>query len=393
MSINFYTDLKPLSLPVNELLSTGAYFVSLPQNWHIIVADIANSTEVVKAGRHTDINLVAAGSLIAALNVARSFQTDIPYFFGGDGGIVIVPEDLVQPVLAGLKAHRINSLKNFALDIRIGSVPVSEITKAGFEINIAKVAIGPELNRSVVLGDGLKYAETVVKQNYRYDEKQKLQDLQDFDISALNLQGLECRWDKIKPPTKGLEVVCLLVEATHVKDQLTVYNNVLKKLDEFYGETGKRHPLSVNRLRLINSFKKFQHEMLLRYSKRKIGYLVKLFFQTIIGKLYFKYNLKVNNLRAGDYLAQVIEFSDTLTIDGRINTIVSGTAENRELFLKYLAKEEQEGRLLYGHHVSAESIMTCYIENMNNKHIHFVDGADGGYTEAALELKSKFKRS
>ena len=37
------------------------------------------------------------------------------------------------------------------------------------------------------------------------------------------------------------------------------------------------------------------------------------------------FNLKLNNLRGGEYLSQLIEFSDTLTIDGRINTIISGT--------------------------------------------------------------------
>jgi hypothetical protein len=35
--------------------------------------------------------------------------------------------------------------------------------------------------------------------------------------------------------------------------------------------------------------------------------------------------------------------------------------------------------------------MTCYIENRNNKHIHFLDGSNGGYTEAAKELKPKLQ--
>ncbi|MBA4058110.1 MAG: hypothetical protein C0490_25560, partial [Marivirga sp.] len=50
---------------------------------------------------------------------------------------------------------------------------------------------------------------------------------------------------------------------------------------------------------------------------------------------------------------------------------------------------ENEGKLFFGHHHSKESIMTCYIENMNAKHIHFIDGSDGGYTEAAKEFKQK----
>ena len=275
---NFYTDLIALPLPVNELLSNEKFFVDVPENWCVIVTDITNSTEAVKAGRSTEINLIAAGSLIAALNVAKAFKTEIPYFFGGDGGIVIVPEDLVEKVLAGLNAHRLNSLKNFSLDLRIGYVSVADITRAGFEIKLAKVLIGTELNKSIVIGGGLKYAEKLIKQQYKNASRIK-EDLETPDLSALNLKGLECRWDKVKPPNRNLEVVCLLIEAVHIKDQLVVYNNVIKKLDEIYGGTEKRHPLSVNRLILINSFRKFQKEMLLHYSKWKIGYLAKVFFQ------------------------------------------------------------------------------------------------------------------
>jgi hypothetical protein len=129
--------------------------------------------------------------------------------------------------------------------------------------------------------------------------------------------------------------------------------------------------------------------MMARYSTWNISHLIKAFFETLIGRLYFKYNWKVNDLKGKEYLEQVIAFSDTLTIDGRINTIVSGTKENRLKLLEYLNEQEQKGLLLFGHHVSKESIMTCFIENRNNKHIHFIDGANGGYTEAAKELKPK----
>ena len=167
------------------------------------------------------------------------------------------------------------------------------------------------------------------------------------------------------------------------KKQPAVYSAVLNKLDEIYGGIEQRHPLTINMLKLKSSFKKIHREMIARYSKWKPAYMLQTLLQTIAGKFYFKFNLKVNNLKGHEYLSQLIAFSEILTIDGRINTIVSGTAENRRQFLKYLQQQESQKMLLYGHYVSSASIMTCYIENMNNKHIHFVDGSDGGYTEAA----------
>ena len=117
--------------------------------------------------------------------------------------------------------------------------------------------------------------------------------------------------------------------------------------------------------------------------------LILAFFRTVIGQFYFKYNLNINNLRGKEYLTQLIDNADTLTIDGRINTIISGTMDKRIEFIKYLSIQEKEGNLIYGHHISRESVMTCYIENYNEKHIHFIDGSNGGYTEAARELKTK----
>ncbi|MBA3674803.1 MAG: DUF3095 domain-containing protein [Chitinophagaceae bacterium] len=389
--MNFYKDLEPIRRPIKDVLAEQKLFTNFPDNWHVVVADIVNSTQAVKTGKHDDVNLIAAGSLIAAINAAKPFNTEIAYFFGGDGGTVIVPDEIVNKILSGLNAHKINSLKNFSLELRVGSITIGEIIKAGHELKVAKVEIGKGYNKSVVIGNGLKYAENIIKDNYLQDKESIEHQLLTIDSSELNLEGLECRWDRIKPLTSSLEVVCLLIEAVNFKNQSTVYRDVMIKLDEIYGEADKRHPITMNRLQLLTTFLKFKKEMMVRYSKWKIGHFLKAFFETLIGRLYFKYNWKVNDLKGQEYLEQVIAFSDTLTIDGRINTIVSGTKENRLRLLEYLNQQEQKGLLIFGHFVSTESIMTCYIENRNDKHIHFLDGSNGGYTEAAKELKPKLQ--
>jgi hypothetical protein len=81
--------------------------------------------------------------------------------------------------------------------------------------------------------------------------------------------------------------------------------------------------------------------------------------------------------------------SDTLVIDGRINTVISGTAQQRELLETALSKIERDGEIFYGLFVSKESVMSCYVRNMNDRHVHFVDGAEGGYTKAAGVIKQK----
>jgi len=34
--------------------------------------------------------------------------------------------------------------------------------------------------------------------------------------------------------------------------------------------------------------------------------------------------------------------------------------------------------------------MSCYVRNLNERHVHFVDGAEGGYTNAARVIKQKY---
>jgi hypothetical protein len=380
--MDFYKNLPALKLPVVQLFQYG-YFTDVPTGWHIIISDVKNSTIAVNAGRHNDVNLVAAGSLIAALNVTKKHDVEVPFFFGGDGGTVLVPGELLFEVLAGLFAHNSNSLRNFGLEMHIGSIPVKEVIESGHSIKIAKLEIDAAFSKAITIGDGLRFAEQKIKEDTTEN--------QESDINDLNLTGLECRWNRIRPQADEAENICYLIEAVYTNKQLDVYTEVFKKIEELYGDVQNRSPLSPERLKPLLNLRKLKNEMMAKFGKWRIGYFIEAFFRTLLGKGYFKYNWNFAGLSGKQYLSQLIAHADTLTIDGRINTIICSTRDKHSRFLEYLSEHEKVGHLIYGHHVSKESIMTCYIENRNSKHIHFVDGADGGYTEAAKEFKTKFK--
>jgi hypothetical protein len=122
--------------------------------------------------------------------------------------------------------------------------------------------------------------------------------------------------------------------------------------------------------------------------KARIGgynplYVFKTWVTILLGSLYFR--TKPGKI----YLNQLVELSDTLVIDGRISTVISGTQLQREQLQKALDMLEQDGLIRYGMHVSKESVMSCYVRRMDHGHIHFVDGSEGGYTRAAGMLKNK----
>ena len=62
---------------------------------------------------------------------------------------------------------------------------------------------------------------------------------------------------------------------------------------------------------------------------------IKGFFLANFGSFYLK------NSNAGkSYLRKLVELSDNLTLDGRINTVISGTRNQREKLIEYLDEVE-----------------------------------------------------
>jgi len=69
-------------------------------------------------------------------------------------------------------------------------------------------------------------------------------------------------------------------------------------------------------------------------------------------------------------------------------TIDSKPGQRKEL-LEYLETELKAGKLFYGTHISDSALMTCMVFDRKERHLHFVDGASGGYALAAKQLKGQ----
>ena len=376
----FYSNLPVNKMSVGDLVANKSLFSVIPEDWHILVADIKNSTQAIKNGRHNEVNLVATGSIIAVLNIVYSEKINVPFFFGGDGAVILVPPKYLKSAMSALEKHRENALNNFGFDLKIGHIPVEVIYREKIELIIAKVEINEVFIIPVILGDGLQFAENLIKNE---DPLKKI----NFktDQFPLNLSGMECKWDKIKPPEETQEVVSLIVTGCGDQDPSKIFSEVLKAIDEIYGSAKRRKPISVKRLRLKAGFKKINSEMRAKLGRFDLFYLLKNLMRANFGKYYLK-----NSKSGKSYLKKLVELTDTLTIDGRINTVITGTSEQRISLISFLDYLEKSDKIKYGLHVSQESVMSCYVRNMGtNEHIHFVDGADGGYTRAANSLKQK----
>ncbi len=373
----FYSRLPVNTIPLSDLFTEDHLFYKVPNNWQIVVTDIKNSTKAAAEGLHQTVNLVATGSIVAALNVAQHDDILVPFFFGGDGATFVIPPELLDSVMLALNYHRKNTLTNFSLDLRVGHISVADVYAANHELKITKLKVSEHFFIPVLLGEGLTYSEKKIKEAVNAISSSTV------DNYELDMRGMQCRWDKIKPPASDFEVISLLVIARAGIKQAVAFKLVVQAMDEIFGNTGERTPITVDKLRLKSTFEKISAEMKTRLGHFSAVYLFKNLLMTILGKLYFK------TKKGKEYLHALVDSSDTLIIDGRINTVITGSTVQREKLQYILNKLENEEQILYGLHVSNESVMSCYVKDMTNHHIHFVDGADGGYTKAAGVLKKK----
>ena len=373
----FYTRLPVNEITLSELLMEEHLFFKVPANWHVIITDVKNSTAATQQGLYETVNLVATGSIVAVLNIVYKANLTVPFFFGGDGATFIIPPSMFDATMKALLLHRENTKTTFKLELRVGHVPVEEIYEHQHELNISKLRTSQLFAIPVVLGGGLMYAEKKIKgPDYMFADTPVTDE-------ELDLSGMQCRWDRIKPPAINHEVVSLLVIACEGIKQSVVFKKVMDKVEEIYGAPQTRKPISINKLKLKGTIAKIGLEMRARMGGFNPLYLLTNWVKTSLGYFYFK------TKKGKVYLNSLVDMSDTLVIDGKINTVITGTAEQREKLEAALSEIEQGGEILYGLCVSKESVMSCYVRNMNEGHVHFVDGAEGGYTKAATIMKKK----
>jgi len=373
----FYTRLPVNEIPLSELLMEEHLFFKVPANWQVIITDVKNSTKAMQEGLHETVNLVATGSIVAVLNIVYKANLTVPFFFGGDGATFIVPPGVFDATMNALLLHRENTKNSFNMDLRVGSVSVEEIYADGHELNIGKLKTSQLFSIPVLLGDGLSYAEKKIKgPDYIFADASYIQD-------ELDLSGMQCRWDRIKPPSNNFEIVSLLIIAREGNKQAAVFKKVIDAVDNIYGTPQVRKPISIDKLKIKATLAKIGLEMKVRMGGFKLLYMISNWIKGSLASYYFR------TKKGKVYLNNLVELSDTLVIDGKINTVISGTPEQRALLETALDAIENNGEIYYGLFVSSESVMSCYVRNLKDEHVHFVDGAEGGYTKAATVIKKK----
>ena len=387
-SERFYADL-PVITDFDAVTLAGSY-APLPDDWHVALCDVRNSTAAVAAGKYKNVNTVGAAAITAVLNAAGDL--DIPFSFEGDGCVLCVPPRLLEDTRAALAKTQGIAADAFGLELRIATVPVARIREAGYAVRIARYRVSEHYVQAVFAGGGIAYADSLIKNP---DAAHRYEITPGSVVPRGSHDGLECRWQDI--PSRHGETVSLMVRARDpdAGRAAAMYREVIAKVREVYGDDDACHPLSVPELAMSLSGERLGNEVGVRAAGGSFARwlaLMRVRMIVLLGWFLMKFGIRTAETDWGRYKETLVRNSDVRKLVDVYRQILAGNERQRTALAAWLELRYARGELIYGLHVTDRAHMTCLVFNYAGKHLHFIDGADGGLFLAAREFKERLAR-
>jgi hypothetical protein len=380
----FYASLTEIE-DFREVMEVERYALA-PSTWLVVITDVVGSTKAIEAGRYKDVNALGVASIVALCNAMRDIE--LPFVFGGDGATLLVPGSRRVAAERALRGVRALAESAFDLGLRASIVPLADLIAAGHVARVGRFRQSEFTRLAMFSGSAFPIAERWVKdaeRGPRYAVSPEGESAADFD-------GFECRWQ----PTKSQRghTVSLIVRALAATEaaRTQTYKNLLHAFDRIV-DGDACHPVKASELALSGWLGDFSVEARVRAqgtigpayaaarrSARK---------QTFVGRLLAASGMAVGGFDGKHYKHELVRNCDYRKFDDTLRMVVDLNVAEIYRLESRLSAEHRAGRLAYGLHRSSAALITCLVRSYTGDHLHFVDGADGGYALAASELKAQ----
>jgi hypothetical protein len=350
----------------------------LPGDWIVGIADVVESTKAIADARYKAVNMAGA-SVIAAVTNALAGR-EFPFVFGGDGAsFAVAPGDL-DAAREALAATAIWVEESLNLVMRVALVPVAAIRTQGLDVRVARFGPSANLSYAMFSGGGLGWAEAAMKRGEFAVEKAP-------PGTQPDLSGLSCRFEEI-PSVRGLILSVLVVPARGADPR--AFRKVIEDvvaLAERTPDAGRPVPAEGPPLKWPPAGVDYEARATRGGSLRKRRGVVLAF--SLWAYVIMKFGITVGNFVPKRYLQQVVENSDFRKYDDGLRMILDCTPELADALAQRLSEAATNGVVRYGLHRQDAAMMTCFTPSvMRPDHVHFIDGARGGYASAATALKA-----
>src|SRR3954466_4681589 len=359
-------------------LMDPALYSPLPDDWSVGVADIVDSTKAIAAQRYKAVNMAGAAVIAAVTNALEG--REFPFVFGGDGASFAgAPGDL-EPAREALAATATWVREDLDLGMRVALVPVSAIRAQGLDVRVARFGPSANLSYAMFSGGGLAWADAAMKRG-------------EFAITEApagtqpDLSGLSCRFEVI-PAARGL-ILSVLVMPTQGADP-AAFRKVIEDvihLVERSPDAGR--PVPPQGPPLTWPPQGLEYEARTKRGGPLLVRRASVLAYTLFAYLIMRFDLKVGGFVPKLYTRQVVENSDFRKYDDGLRMILDCTPELELALTQRLVQAASSGVACYGLHRQDAAMMTCFTPSaLRSDHVHFIDGARGGYASAATALKA-----
>jgi hypothetical protein len=201
-----------------------------------------------------------------------------------------------------------------------------------------------------------------------------------------DLGGLSCRWSPLES-SRG-KIVAVIV--TGAADPGLVHDQIIKIADP---ENRGLNPVRPETLKAKWPPRTLMIEAHARRAKTGGSLFLTagaLLLETLLAWVVFTRNRPLGGFDPARYKAEMAQNTDFSKYDDTLAMVIDCPEDRIALIRAWLDGPCERGELNYGIHVSDTALMTCLVESATaQRHVHFVDGGEGGYTQAAKEMKGR----
>jgi hypothetical protein len=383
-SVNRFLTMVPSFAHFGQILDPQLY-AALPDDWVVGLADVVSSTQAIEAGHYKKVNMAGAAVIAAVSNALGN--APYPFVFGGDGASFTLPSEKAPLARDALACTAAFVAEVYNLELRVAEVPVTAIRAAGFDIRVARFAASPDLHYAMFSGGGLAWAEMRMKAG-------------EFSIPPgprgcrPDLSGLSCRFEAM-PSRRGV-MLSIIVQAARTDPaapEATAYRALIEtiiRLIEESPEMARPVPEGGPPLAWPPTGLDLEgHAGQVTGISGRMRWLT-LLVHTALSFLVLRLRIPVGRFNPRRYLEQLVANSDYRKYDDGLRMTIDCGRELADAIEAQLAAAAAEGIVFYGLHRQQAALMTCLTPSVyRSDHIHFLDGAAGGYAAAAASMKGK----
>jgi Protein of unknown function (DUF3095) len=362
-------------------IADDSLFHPLPNDWMVGVADVAQSTKAILENRYKAVNMAGAAVIASISNALK--PRDFPFVFGGDGASFAVPAADATLAQRALSETATWVAEDLDLRLRIGMISVAEIRARGHDVRVARYLPSDNISIAMFSGGGLAWADAAMKRG-------EILVPPAAPGAHPDLSGLSCRYELI-PSKRGQVLSLVVMQGSDASSD--DFRAVVETITRIVEETpDASRPLPGQGLRLkwppqgydLEARASRRADESIRVRKAKVLALTFLYF------IIMWTGLRVGRFIPKRYTREIIENSDFRKFDDSLRMVLDCSPELAAEIEDFLKAAAAKGVVRYGSHRQQDAMMTCFTPSPSHpSHVHFIDGAQGGYALAAAALKQK----